>query len=255
MLVGISLFSNRNTDAPLTGDQTNINMLATSSTVEIASREASYYGTSTRGWYAEPREEGNYPGVIVIHEWWGLNDQIKQTAEELAKNGYKVLAVDLYNGKIAATSSEAMAYSRGINQTDALNNMKAAAQYLQNQGITKIASLGWCFGGGQSLQLSLSDLKLDATALYYGQLVTEKDRLASVDAPVLGIFGDKDTSIPVARVQEFKQQLDELGITNEVYIYPGVGHAFANPSGMNYAPEETKDAWAKTLTFLNTHLK
>jgi carboxymethylenebutenolidase len=134
--------------------------------------------------------------------------------------------------------------------------MKAAADYLRNEeGATKIASLGWCFGGGQSLQLALSDEDLDATVIYYGSLVTDESKLSSIEQPILGIFGSKDTSIPVATVQQFDSALDNIGIENEIYIYEGVGHAFANPSGMNYAPEETKDAWDKTVSFLNRHMK
>ena len=110
-------------------------------------------------------------------------------------------------------------------------------------------------GGGQSLQLALSGEPLDAKVIYYGALVTDESRLSRIKWPVLGIFGDKDQSIPVATVNEFASALDRLGIKNEIYIYPGVGHAFANPSGENYAPNETKDAWNKTVAFPNKYLK
>lgn len=105
-----------------------------------------------------------------------------------------------------------------------------------------------------SMQLSLNE-KLAATIIYYGQLETDKDKLKAINWPVLGIFGDKDTSIPVESARKFDAALDELGIENEIYIYPNVGHAFANPSGMNYAAEETKDAWTKTVNFLDRNLK
>ena len=178
-------------------------------------------------------------------------------AGELAKQGYRVMAVDLYNGVVATSTDQARALTGAVgkNSADAVSNMKAAAAYLRNDGAGKIASLGWCFGGAQSLQLSLSDEDLDATVIYYGQLVTDKAKLQAVDEPVLGIFGETDTSIPVATVQQFDKALDEIGAENEIHVYPGVGHAFANPSGMNYAAEPTKDAWAKTLNFLQTHLK
>ena len=120
--------------------------------------------------------------------------------------------------------------------------------------ILRAESLGWCFGGGQSLQLAVNE-PLDATVIYYGNLVTDEKQLLKIGWPVLGIFGDKDTSIPVSSVNEFDASLDKLKITNEIYIYPGVGHAFANPSGMNYAPEQTRDAWEKTLAFLDKNLK
>lgn len=247
-----TVVSNQNTG----GDIRNVDMLGGATSTEIVSGEASYYGTA-KGWYAEPKEAGEYPGVIMIHEWWGLNDHIKSMAGELAKQGYRVLAVDLYNGKVATSTDQARALTSAVeaNPTEALRNMKAAAKYLRDDGATKVASLGWCFGGGQSLQLSLSDENLDATVIYYGTLVTDKAKLAAVDEPLLGIFGETDASIPVATVQQFDKALDELGKENAIHIYPGVGHAFANPSGMNYAAEPTKDAWAKTLQFLADNLK
>lgn len=104
------------------------------------------------------------------------------------------------------------------------------------------------------MQLALSGEPMDATVIYYGQLVTDSNQLRKITWPVLGIFGDQDQVISVDSVNSFDKALDDLDITNEVYIYPGVGHAFANPSGMNYAPEQTQDAWDKTLTFLNKHL-
>jgi carboxymethylenebutenolidase len=158
---------------------------------------------------------------------------------------------------VASGPDRARELSSGVraNTEEAVRNMKAATAYLREQKVSKIASLGWCFGGQQSLNLSLSGEPLDATVIYYGNLVTEKDQLAAVQGPVLGIFGDQDTSVSVESARAFDAALDELGVENSIHIYPGVGHAFANPSGMNYAAEETKDAWAKTLTFLEENLK
>jgi carboxymethylenebutenolidase len=191
----------------------------------------------------------------MIHEWWGLNDHIKDMARQLAAEGYHVLAVDLFNGSVATTSQQAMAQVQGLDQQPALQNLREAVTFLRNEGAQKIASLGWCFGGGQSLQLSLSGEPLDATVIYYGNLVSDTSRLQAIHWPVLGVFGSEDTSIPVSSVNEFKSALDGLGVANEVHIYPEVGHAFANPSGMNYAESETRDAWQKTLAFLETSLK
>jgi carboxymethylenebutenolidase len=117
--------------------------------------------------------------------------------------------------------------------------------------------MGWCFGGGQSLQLALNsqDHPLAATIIYYGSaLVTDNSNLSKIKWPVLGVFGDQDRGIPVEKVNEFKATLDEVGVPNEIYIYKGVGHAFANPSGDNYAPTETQDAWEKTVAFLKKYL-
>jgi len=173
----------------------------------------------------------------------------------LAKEGYIVLAVDLLGGT-AEDQTEARALTANFNQATGTANMLAAVEYLRERGADKIASLGWCFGGRQSVELAISGEPLDATVVYYGgNMATSTEQLEPIEWPVLGIFGDQDQAIPVAMVRTFENSLNTLEIENEIYIYPGVGHAFANPSGDNYAPDATADAWSKTLTFLNRHLK
>ncbi len=235
----------------------NVDILKNGDTSGIETQEVNY-GTAT-GFLAKPKKEGVYPVVIMIHEWWGLNDNIKEMARSLAAEGYVVLAVDLFEGKVAKDANEAREFTTKVrnNQQQAIQNMKSAVQFLKNQNNVdddKIASMGWCFGGGMSLQLALNE-KLAATVIYYGSLETDKEKLKVIDWPVLGIFGEKDTSIPAESARQFDKTLDELGIENEIYIYPNVGHAFANPSGANYAPDETKDAWKKTVEFLDRNLK
>ena len=202
-----------------------------------------------------------FPAVVMIHENKGLNDNIKSMANLLAKEGYVILAVDLFNGEVTTNQTRASELSQSIrdNPAAAITNLKSAVKYLASLPYVnpdKIASLGWCFGGQQSLQLALNseDHPLAATVIYYGRLVTEPETLSKIKWPVLGIFGDQDQSIPVSSVEEFEEALTENGIINEIYIYKGVGHAFANPSGDNYAPNETKGAWQKTLSFLNKYL-
>ena len=203
------------------------------------------------------------PAVVMIHEWWGLNDNIKNMAENLAKEGYVVLAVDLYNGQVANTTESAQNLVSKVreNPSESINNLQHAVRYLaslENVNSSKIASLGWCFGGGQSLQLALNtepEYPLAATIIYYGNLVSDQESISKIKWPVLGIFGDQDKSISVESVKQFEEALNKNGITNEIYIYKGVGHAFANPSGDNYAPQETQDAWEKTVSFLKKYLK
>ena len=209
----------------------------------------------------QQQQQQKLPAVVMIHEWWGLNDNIKDMANELASEGYVVLAADLYNGEVATTPDKAMQLVGTVreNPEQAISNLQSAVQYLAslpNVNSSRIASLGWCFGGGQSLQLALNSEQnpLAATVIYYGNLVNDTNELSKINWPVLGIFGDQDQSIPVESVNAFKQALNETGITNEIYIYPGVGHAFANPSGDNYAPAETVDAWEKTLAFLKKYV-
>jgi carboxymethylenebutenolidase len=203
------------------------------------------------------------PGVVMIHEWWGLNDHIRNMADELAKEGYAVLAVDLYNGKVASAPDEAMSLVTAAreNQNESNSNMMAALDYLKsldNVDSSKIVSVGWCFGGGQALQLALNAdpaSPIAATVLYYGNLVDDQQQLSKLKGPVLGIFGSEDQSIPVSEVRDFENALDAINIPNEIYIYEGVGHAFANPTGESFAPAELKDAWQKTVEFLNSNLQ
>jgi carboxymethylenebutenolidase len=202
-----------------------------------------------------------FPAVVMIHENKGLNDNIKNMANLLAKEGYVILAVDLFNGEVTTDQKRASELTQSIrdNPAAAITNLKSAVKYLAslpNVNPEKIASLGWCFGGQQSLQLALNSEEhpLAATVIYYGRLVTDPETLSKIKWPVLGIFGDQDQSIPVTTVEQFEEAVTKNGITNEIYIYKGVGHAFANPSGDNYAPNETKGAWQKTLSFLNKYL-
>lgn len=245
--------------APSTNtEQRNADMLADETGVEITEQaDVNYYGKA-KGFYAAPADITKpYPGVVMVHEWWGLNDYIKDMARQLAKQGYQVLAVDMYSGEVAADATRAGQLAGGVrgDVPEANKNLRAAVEYLREQKASKIASLGWCFGGGQSLNLALSGEKLDATVIYYGNVTDDKTQLAKITWPVLGVFGDKDTAIPVEGVRKFDAALDELKVNNDINIYPGVGHAFANPSGMNYAASETKDAWGKTLAFLAKYLK
>jgi len=239
-------------DAYMNGKGTNMDMLSGRRTPILA--VATEYRPGTVGYYARPDDELPHPGVILIHEWWGLNENIKEAARTLASEGYHVLAVNLF-GSVATTPEQARAQTSGLDQEEALANMNAAYDYLKARGATKMASYGWCFGGGQSMQFSLSGRALDATVIYYGNLVTDEARLRSIRWPVLGIFGDQDTSVTPESARAFDAALSNLGIEHEVKIYEGVGHAFANPSGANYAPGETRDAWERTLTFLGTNLR
>ena len=171
-------------------------------------------------------------------------------------------AVDLFKGEVVTEQNDARRLTQAVrsNPEMAINNLQSAVKYLSslpNVDPSKIASIGWCFGGGQSLQLAFNSQNhpLAATIVYYGSpLITDNSNLSKIKWPVLGVFGDQDTGIPVEKVNEFKGTLDKVGVPNEIYIFKGVGHAFANPSNANYAPSQTLDAWEKTLSFLKKYL-
>lgn len=209
-----------------------------------------------KGYFVQPKNASNAPGIVMIHEWWGLNDTIREMARVLASEGYQVFAIDLY-GEVATTPEKARELATAVrsNPDSAVAKMKLATAYLRNTAkAQKVASLGWCFGGQQSLNLSLAE-KLDATVIYYGNLVTDKTQIVSISQPVLGIFGETDTSVKVESVREFEKALTELKVNKSINVYPGVGHAFANPTGANFSKPETLDAWGKTVEFLEENLK
>ena len=210
------------------------------------------------GYFTVPADVAEpLPALIVIHEWWGLNDSIRAMADRLAGEGYMVLAIDLYGGKTADTSGVARELMLEVveDPETAKANIRAAYEFLELAGAPRIGSLGWCFGGGWSLsaaQLFTDDL--DASVIYYGQVTGDEDRLRPVSAPILGIFGADDGGIKVESVEAFRDALENLRKEHEIHIYPGVGHAFANPTGKNYSADAAEDAWAKTLNFLQRHL-
>lgn len=197
------------------------------------------------------------PAVILIHEWWGLNDNVRAMANRLAGEGYMVLAVDLYNGAVAESREAARVLMLEVveERGAAEDNIRSAYAFLETAGAPRIGSLGWCFGGGWSLNTALLFPEdLDAAVIYYGQVTNDEDKLRPVEAPILGLFGGADTGISVESVEGFRLALENLGKDADIQIYPGVGHAFANPTGQNYNAPAAEDAWRKTVEFLGRHL-
>lgn len=198
------------------------------------------------------------PAVIMIHEWWGLNDNIRAMADRLAGEGYIVFAVDLFGGKVAKNSGEARVLMMEAveDPESARSNIRAAFDFVSDTaGAPRIGSIGWCFGGGWSLNTAqLFPDDLDASVIYYGQVSSDEDLLRPIGAPILGLFGADDTGIKVDSVLAFRDALERLRKNHDIHVYPGVGHAFANPTGNNYDATAAADAWQKTLKFLDLHL-
>jgi len=198
------------------------------------------------------------PAVIVIHEWWGLNDNIRAMADRLAGEGYIVLAVDLFGGMSATSPEQARHQMLQVveNPEAARENIRKAYEFVSmTAGAPRIGSLGWCFGGGWSLNTAmlLGD-DLDAAVIYYGQVTDDEEKLRPITSPILGLFGDLDQGISVGSVQRFEEALQRLRKNHDVHIYPGADHAFANPTGSAYNAVAAEDAWQKTLEFLDLHL-
>jgi carboxymethylenebutenolidase len=212
-----------------------------------------------RGYFVFPADMVDpLPAIIVIHEWWGLNDGVRAMADRLAGEGYIVLAVDLFGGGTAANPTEARNLMLAVVEKpeNANSNLRQAYDWLKNTaGAPRIASLGWCFGGGWSLNTALLfPDELDATVIYYGQVTSDETVLEPLNVPVLGLFGAEDRGITVESVNAFAATLEKLGKNYEIEIYPNAGHAFANPTGNNYNPPVAESAWQRTLDFLRLHL-
>ncbi len=217
-------------------------------------------GTTLHGYLAEPEGPGPHPAVLLIHEWWGLNEGILTLAEALAEEGYVVLAADAYRGEVTRLFPRALWLRITTPTAQIHRDLDAALEHLRtNESVDpdRIASMGFCFGGGQSLQLGLRQSEnLAVTILYYGAVVTEPELLRPLaDAsPVLGIFGEEDQQIFVEDILEFEAALNSLEIPNEITIYDGVGHAFLTEDNYD-RPGQAMRAWQQTLAFLEANLK
>ena len=211
------------------------------------------------GFLALPESAGPHSAIVVIHEWWGLNDWVKEQAQKFAQQGYVALAVDLYRGKVAANPDEAHELMRGMPQDRAVRDLIAAFDYLASRpdvNKAKIGSVGWCMGGGLSLQLAIHEPKLAACVVNYGAMPTDPADIQKIQAPVLGNFGAEDRGIPPDAVRAFERAMKAAGKTIDVKIYDGAGHAFENPNNkQGYRPDAATDAWARMLGFFSNTLK
>jgi carboxymethylenebutenolidase len=206
-----------------------------------------------------PAGKGPFPAIIVIHEWWGLNDWVKDQASKLADQGYVALAIDLYRGKVATTPDMAHEIMRGVPEDRAKRDLHAAFEFLQAQPNVRkdrIGSIGWCMGGGYSLDVALQEPTLAATVINYGHLATDAEALKKITAPILGLFGAQDRGITPDDVKKFGATLDQLGKKIDVKIYDDAGHGFENPNNKDgYRADDAADAWKRTVSFLAETLK
>ncbi|HXG10011.1 MAG TPA: dienelactone hydrolase family protein [Gemmataceae bacterium] len=215
-------------------------------------------GEEVRGFLAEPDGKGPFPAVVVIQEWWGLNDWIKENTKRFAEQGYVALAPDLYRGKVTDDPSKARELMQGLPRDRALRDLKGAIDALAaraNVQKDKIGTIGWCMGGGYALQLALNDDRIKACVICYGRVVTSPDAVKPLNAAVLGIFGEEDKGIPPSDVRQFEQALKKADKQVEaIQIYPGAGHGFMRPTNgpvknPEYRETQTKDAWQRIDRF------
>jgi carboxymethylenebutenolidase len=214
---------------------------------------------SIPGYLAKPSGSGRWPGLIVIHEWWGLDQQTKSIVNRFASEGYLAFSPDLYHGELAklGDGQKAAELVQKYAPTAPEELQKVFDSLKNDKKCTgKVGSVGFCFGGRMSLALGISR-PLDAICTFYGGGMQQLfDQLDNLKSPVLGLFGDKDVSIPVGTIEQFDQLLGKIGVHHEVIVYPDSGHAFFRDSDPTvYKPEVAKDAWARATKFFAKHLK
>ncbi|HEX9448667.1 MAG TPA: dienelactone hydrolase family protein [Dongiaceae bacterium] len=190
------------------------------------------------------------PTVLLVHEWWGLNPQIRGVAAELSNLGFVTLAVDLYGGKVATDPDTARSLAGAVMPAEAIDTLSSWIDALRKRPDAngKLATIGWCFGGGWSLRASLAR-PVDATVIYYGDVTPSEDALKALQGPVLGHFGNLDKFITPDSVNTFEARLKHLGKKATIYRYDA-NHAFANPTGQNYQAADARLAWDRTVAFL-----
>jgi carboxymethylenebutenolidase len=211
------------------------------------------------GYLALPTGGGKHPAIILIHEWWGLNDWVKDQTKQFAADGYVALAVDLYRGKVGTTPDEAHILMRGLPDDRGLRDLEAAFAYLVSRPdveANKIGSIGWCMGGGWSIKLAEDQPKLAAFVVNYGPLPTDSAIIARIKAPMLGNFGADDKGIPPESVRAFEAAMKTDGKHADIKIYDGAGHAFQNPNNKEgYRKEATEDADKRINSFFHKELQ
>ncbi|MGC2769114.1 MAG: dienelactone hydrolase family protein [Candidatus Acidiferrum sp.] len=214
---------------------------------------------TVNGYLALPSGGGKHPAIIVIHEWWGLNDWVKEQTKQFAADGYVALAVDLYRGKVGTTPDEAHILMRGLPDDRGLRDLEAAFAYLASRPdveVTKIGAIGWCMGGGWSIKLAEVQPKLAAFVVNYGPLPTDAAIIAKIKAPMLGNFGADDKGIPPESVHAFEAAMKAAGKNPDIKIYEGAGHAFQNPNNKDgYRKQATEDADKRITSFFHKELQ
>ncbi|MCI0456163.1 MAG: dienelactone hydrolase family protein [Gemmataceae bacterium] len=241
-------------------------LLVESASAQVKGREITIKSgdEDIKAYVVEPAGKGPFPAIVVIQEWWGLNDNIKDNAKKLAAKGFVCLAPDLYRGKVATEMKTASALAKNLPADRAVRDLKASVDHLAklpNVEKGKIGSIGWCMGGGYSLQLALNDPRVKACVICYGRVVTDPAKLEPIKATILGIFGVEDKGIPAATVREFEKALRKAGGKSwAIHIFNGAGHGFMRP-GTSDMPNpahremQTREAWQQIERFFEEQLK
>jgi len=216
---------------------------------------------STAGYLSVPEGEGPFPALIIIHEWNGLVDRVRHIADDFAAEGYITLAVDLYSGQTGTNRDENMALMSAASgdMATVISNLNSAVAFLKERDdVTgRLGAMGWCFGGGIALSFGLDGVEHEATAIFYGRLIDDPERLQHIDHEVYGTFARLDQGPAPADVEAFEAALDEIGIENDLHIYDEVGHGFwlRIDEDVSTRAESGLDAWQRLKSYLDRTLR
>jgi carboxymethylenebutenolidase len=214
-------------------------------------------GGTTRGYLSSP-EGGRGPGVVVLQEWWGLVPHIEDLADRFAAAGFVALAPDLYHGEVARSPDEAGKLMMALNIAQTEKDLRGAVQYLLNHEATEgdsVGTVGFCMGGALSLYAASKNTQVGACVVFYGIHPKVTPDFDNLRAPVLGLFAERDKSVPPEAVRALEERVREHGKEIETHIYPGADHAFFNDTRPDvYDPEASADAWRRTIEFFRRHL-
>ncbi|MEO8456304.1 MAG: dienelactone hydrolase family protein [Chloroflexota bacterium] len=215
-------------------------------------------GSTTSGYLARPEGDGPFPGVIVIQEWWGLNDNIKDIAERFAREGFAAFAPDLYDGKVVDEPDEAQKAMMSLNMPKATERLVKATEYLAAEPFVDgrgIGAVGFCMGGGLANQLATSTPLIRAVAPFYGAPPEPIDKVQSLEGPMFAVFAENDDWLGAPVREKLRQALNEHGKKYEIKVYPGAHHGFFNDTRPGvYDKEASDDAWQKVLTLFRENL-
>jgi carboxymethylenebutenolidase len=212
----------------------------------------------TEAFVAWPAGKAAAPAVVIVHEWWGLNGQIKDVARRLSREGYVAIVPDLYHGKVTTDAEQAHVLLRGLDDEIAIDELGSAITWLRGEprvGKKRIGVVGFCMGGSLAQGLGLRSVELSAVVMFYGPPVTDAKSLTTLHAPLQGHYGEQDDGIPIAKVEAFRSGLKQAGKTAEIYLYAGAGHGFMNDVRPSYHPDAARQGWARMLAFFQKNLR
>lgn len=213
-------------------------------------------GETLMGYLARPENGEPAPAVIVLQEWWGVDTHIQDVTNRFAQEGFVALAPDLYKGVVTTEPDEARKMVMELDMAEAVNEIRQAISYLLDQEFVageRVGIVGFCMGGRLSLMTTLAEDRLGAAVAFYGSPIAPEEA-ASMQAPLLGLYGEQDGGIAVADVQAMGEALTAAGIENEIIVYEGAEHAFFNDTRPSYNAAAAEDAWPRTLAWFRDHL-